>query len=259
MPLVVNIMLSLKHEFSIYLATTTPLFQKIPIDNLVLLHDIHIYHRIVSILRLNKNDHCILFDQHINIRVLLHEVRKKEIVLKIVEKHSNKQLLPAITAWIPILKKDDMERAVYEVTAAGATIIQPLVTHKSRKMFESIKEHERLMRIIHTAAEQSKCYSFALLKEAKPIKIALQEISIDTTKIFAHPSGISSFDMITHLHIHHPTHITLLVGPEGDLTYEEKNLLLEKSFIFCRLTPTVLKAQQAITTLVSMVRSLISA
>ena len=36
------------------------------------------------------------------------------------------------------------------------------------------------------------------------------------------------------------------VGPEGDLTKEEKHQLKDQGFIFCALTPTILRAKQSI-------------
>ena len=37
-----------------------------------------------------------------------------------------------------------------------------------------------------------------------------------------------------------------MIGPEGDLTMQEKDLLKERDVQFLRLTPTVLRAQQAV-------------
>ena len=45
------------------------------------------------------------------------------------------------------------------------------------------------------------------------------------------------------------------VGPEGDLTQEEKDYLKQQGFVFCRLTPTVLRARQAVALGLGILRS----
>ena len=45
------------------------------------------------------------------------------------------------------------------------------------------------------------------------------------------------------------------VGPEGDLTLEEKAYLKQLGFVFCALTPTVLRAQQAVALGLGVLRS----
>jgi 16S rRNA U1498 N3-methylase RsmE len=49
----------------------------------------------------------------------------------------------------------------------------------------------------------------------------------------------------------------LFAGPEGDLLDAEKFLLQKVDFHFVRLTPTVLRAQQAITLGAGLVRSML--
>jgi RsmE family RNA methyltransferase len=49
----------------------------------------------------------------------------------------------------------------------------------------------------------------------------------------------------------------LFVGPEGDLTDQEKVLLKQNGFIFCALTPTILRACEAIALGAGVVRSIL--
>jgi 16S rRNA U1498 N3-methylase RsmE len=62
------------------------------------------------------------------------------------------------------------------------------------------------------------------------------------------------------MHMLHSTHsgnILLLVGPEGDLTLEEKEIVRANKFIFCALTPTIMRAVQATGLAAGFVRSLL--
>jgi len=48
-----------------------------------------------------------------------------------------------------------------------------------------------------------------------------------------------------------------MIGPEGDLTAQEKELLKERGVQFLRLTPTILRAQQAVVVAMGIFRSLL--
>ncbi len=50
--------------------------------------------------------------------------------------------------------------------------------------------------------------------------------------------------------------LVICSGPEGDLTCEEKRMLADANFLFCALTPTVLRAQQAVAVGLGSFRSL---
>jgi 16S rRNA U1498 N3-methylase RsmE len=47
----------------------------------------------------------------------------------------------------------------------------------------------------------------------------------------------------------------MINGPEGDFTLEEKELLKKHNFIAAQLTPTILRAQQAVAISLGVVRS----
>ena len=50
--------------------------------------------------------------------------------------------------------------------------------------------------------------------------------------------------------------ISILVGPEGGFLDEEKSLLKKSGFNFYRLTPTILRAQEAVAVGLGIVRSI---
>ena len=49
----------------------------------------------------------------------------------------------------------------------------------------------------------------------------------------------------------------MLVGPEGDLTHEEKQFVDDHGFIFCKLTPTIMRAHQAVAVGLGVLRSML--
>ena len=107
-----------------------------------------------------------------------------------------------------------------------------------------------------SAAEQSKNFSFPTLQEP----VTLQEYCAltqqeKTDKIFFDPAGEHVAHVIKKLHTSHCSNFVLMVGPEGDLQQEEKKLLHTHGFQFCALTPTILRASQAVAISVGIFRS----
>jgi len=75
------------------------------------------------------------------------------------------------------------------------------------------------------------------------------------TRIFCDPTGTDLWTVLKEAHAESPESLTLLVGPEGDLTGEEKELVRSSGFTFCALTPTVLRAHQAVSLITGIIRS----
>jgi 16S rRNA (uracil1498-N3)-methyltransferase len=117
------------------------------------------------------------------------------------------------------------------------------------------RELARLQKIIIAAAEQSKNFSFPTIKE--PISLDDISESDDTVyRVFADPKGKSLLEVMNDISTACIKKIHVLVGPEGDLTEEEKKQAQKSSFVFCRLTPTILKSSQAMSILAAACRSL---
>ena len=140
-----------------------------------------------------------------------------------------------------------MEEAVYALTESGVSTIQLMLTEKVQRSWHGQKELERLNKIIIAAAEQAKNFSFPELKEPVRLESLLEEIQENkkSDNIFFDPSGEPLLHSIQRLEKSSATTFFLLVGPEGDLTHEEKTMVKQHNFMFTVLTPTILRAQQA--------------
>ena len=79
----------------------------------------------------------------------------------------------------------------------------------------------------------------------------------ESDRILLMAQGRKIFDVMQTLHSAQPEHVLLLVGPEGDLNLEEKKMVQANNFIFCALTPTIMRAMQAAAFAASFVRSLL--
>jgi 16S rRNA (uracil1498-N3)-methyltransferase len=241
-----------KHEFAIYWQSLSE--EK---TNIIFLEEKELMHRIVSVLRLQPGDYLMLFNQVIHCRVVVHAVEKKRVQLHIVSQKNNIPLQPLITVLLPLLKKESLEQAIYGITAAGANAIRLVETAKVHRASIGEKEYSRFQKIMIAAAEQAKQYCVPSLHRPVPLEDAISSLASQTWRLYADPDGKSAFLVYQHLASEKDKELVLLVGPEGDLTDHEKEYVKNAQFLFTALTPTILKAEQAVQLSVGLWRSLL--
>jgi RsmE family RNA methyltransferase len=234
------------HEFSLYVQELGPIEQGIT------LVDQQIIHRVMQVLRLQKNERVILFNRqwHANLQISL--LTKTQITFSPAQKIANISFRPYITCFIPVLKKEALEHAVYCATELGATQIQLFQSMKTRVWQD--RELDRLQKIIIAAAEQSKNFAFPDINKPQPLRDLIPSIGQRNLTIFFDPEGMRVTELLPRLTT--ASHINLLVGPEGDLVDDEKAILKDNNVFFCSLTPTILRASQAAVLGLGLIRSL---
>lgn len=212
--------------------------------------DAALVQRIISVLRLSKGESLVLFDTSVHVDCTLEALDKKQIIFAAHEWGQNRIITPEVTVLLPVLKRDALDAAIYSCTALGASAIQLLTTAKTRA-WGGAKELERLQRVVIAAAEQSKNFNFPVVYEPSDILDALQHYGSIETKLFADVNGVSLPGLLAKTDFSKP--LLICVGPEGDLTSEEKEVI-KNSFTFCALTVTILRAEQALALLLGTVR-----
>ncbi len=209
--------------------------------------DPDLVHRISHVLRVEKGQSILLFDQKKSARFVCLQFSKKELqgTLETLQSHAQHTL--AITVLLPVLKREALEEAVYGLTECGVSEIQLVLTDKMQRKWNGAREKERLERIIIAAAEQSKHFKIPNIKEPIGLFQAVTSLTIP----------LISADVEGQPYKHVPlSQIAVLVGPEADFSEKEQLLIKEKSAQLIRLTPTVLRAQQAAVVMVGMLQSL---
>ncbi len=243
------------HEFAFYSPAVSSIHQEASLD-IYELADPELVHRIGTILRLEKGDKFILFDSHFHLKAtIIGFDGKRSLTIQLHEIEKNKRLTPEIHWLLPLLKRDAFEEAFYTLTELGATSIQPLLTQKTTRLWAD-KEFTRGQKIMIAATEQSKQFVLPYVYPVIPLDMWLFKTHPPfVAKIFFDPAGISLREALTLIEGQKMHGIIACVGPEGDLTYEEKLMLTDQGFIFCSLTPTILRAHQAITVGLGALRS----
>lgn len=247
-----------KHEFALYQKSLSLLIHQKVAGNSLLFTDEKLFHRMMTVLRLRSEDGCIFFDREHYIIVRIEAfVGKKQVHVVIESIHVTSILYPNVTFLLPMLKRDDYETALYGLTEVGVTTIQLVFTQKTGNQWSGERDSDRAQRILIAAAEQSKNFAYPYVKAPISLDAALKECTTVPTKIFFDPQGELFFDVMHTLHDKQPEQVVLLIGPEGDLTAEEKKMVRANSFIFCALTPTIMRAVQAAALAAGFVRSLL--
>lgn len=228
------------HQFALFSASFTVFTAGMQVDitNPLLMH------RIARVLRLEVGERCILFNRSSHAVVRIETIDKKKMRVVVEQVDQNQLLTPAITCYVPLLKKEALEQALYACVELGATQIKLVKTQKIHRVYTD-KELDHARGCMIAAAEQSKNFAFPTLDSTLSLEEVLKEAD-SKTLIFCDPSGKSLLDVLNALNKQRPTHIGIMVGPEGDLTVDEKELLLKNKVIFCALTPTVLRSQDAL-------------
>lgn len=238
------------HEFALYIAELHK--KRVKKGQTVELVQHDLVHRISRVLRLNEQDGLILFDRAIYVRVIIETITKHTVLVRVTDTADNVPLKPLISLWLPLLKREAFEQAVYSAVELGANEIQLIHTQKEQRHWRE-KELQRLQHIMIAAAEQSKHFALPTVHAPMP----LLEAQPSGRSIFFDPKGIPFFQCIQQLHHEKPVALTVLIGPEGDLTEAEKFHLQQQKMQLVRLTPTILRAQQAVAVGLGALRSLL--
>jgi 16S rRNA (uracil1498-N3)-methyltransferase len=247
-----------KHEFALFVELLSSLVENKQYGDEFVIFDEKLIHRMTNVLRLQVDDWCLFFDREVHIQcAIVSIVGKKEIRTVIQLKRENTVHYPKITFLLPLLKRDDYEQALYSLVEMGVNTIQLVTTKKTPLAWSNTRDNERAQRVMISAAEQSKNFAYPDIKPPIDFTVALEEKKA-AVKIFFDPTGVDFFATMTMLYEKQPENIILFVGPEGDLNSEEKNKVRNSGFVFCALTPTILRSVQATALSAGFVRSLLA-
>ncbi len=245
-----------RHQFAIYYANLSNIFSHKNSNKHVEFKDKDLWHRLTRVLRVRSGIEIILFDEQNNARVrILDETftKKDTVAFEIESVGANKPVDPSITLMPCLLKKDAFEDIIYAAAQMGVNKIIPILSEKVQRSWLEGKDFSRLSNIMIAACEQSK--NFVVPELCKPVTFENLPILEDSFKIYFDPEGVRFIDMLNNLQATGPSSVTLFFGPEGGLTEKEEKVLAGFGFLTCALTPTVLRAREAVIVGLGGVRS----
>lgn len=238
--------MSNKHTFAIFYENLNPN------SKIVILEEKDIVNRITKILKLNTGEEIHLFKKGIKLECIIKKIEKNNVSLEVIRSENCEPQKPAINLFIGLTKKETFEEIIYNATEIGATIIQPIVTEKINKNWWDPKYLDRFNKIIIAAAEQSKNFLYPDL--LIPIKFddLIKNANKLQNKILLDASGENFIELLKDLT---PGDINLIIGPEGDFSLKEKDLLIDAQFKKCKLTKNILRSVQAVNVALGIFKS----
>ena len=203
-----------------------------------------IVHRLKNVLRLEPGESIVVFNRDLRATFEIREFLKKSIqgTLSACMPHEQKNSRN-VTVFLPVLKKEHLQEALYGLCEIGVHVIQLVHAHKAHVKTWSAKDHEKAEKIIIAAAEQSKNFTYPVLLAPISLEVAVTQSSNKHIKIMLDAQGDSAFSLRENILIDEK--VALFVGPEGDFSEKEKELLLKSGVVSCKLTQTILRAYQA--------------
>jgi 16S rRNA (uracil1498-N3)-methyltransferase len=172
------------------------------------------------------------------------EARKSRVEFRVLEAIPASPALPPIHLFAALFKFDRYEWMIEKVTELGVTRIVPVETERSeRGLFEAAhKRVDRWRKIAREASQQSRRTRMPVIDDAikfrrvraEGARYLLDEMP-GTVKLQITPHGDTPGDAT----------VSLLLGPEGGWTDEERSAAAAAGWKPSSLGPTVLRAETA--------------
>lgn len=241
-----------KHLFTVFIDFVLPG----QIGDIVKLQNDALWVRVVKVLRMRARERLILFNKELRIEVKVTEqtFSSKNIFYGIVEFASTiLPIQPSITLIQGITKKPAFEEIIYNAAQLGVEAIVPIKTAKSIGGDFSPKELMRFGNIMIGACEQAKQFFIPKIFPSKSLEEVLATTSSSSINIVFDSTGNSYADIASGFAT--SKEIVVLFGCEAGLTQQELLVVAQHGFNKIRLTPTILRSEDAPLLAIGMIRS----
>ena len=215
----------------------------------------HNAHYVRTVLRLRKDQSLTLFNGLGGEFICtLQEVSRKRVVVNVVKAIERSVESPLhVTLGLGISRGDRMDWAVQKAVELGVNSITPLLTERCVIKFKADKKQQKLQHwkhIIQHATEQSGRTILPDLNEISDLQDWLHKQN--DLKVFLDPYAEKSLAEVKPDN----KRVTLLSGPEGGFSIEERELAIDAGFIPVRLGNRILRTETASLAALSAVQML---
>lgn len=210
-------------------------------------------HYVRTVLRLSKDQPITLFNGLGGEFICtLNEVSRKRVMVSVGEAINRSVESPLhITLGLGVSRGDRMDWAVQKAVELGVNNITPLITERCVIKFKADKKQQRLQHwknIMQHATEQSGRTVLPELNEITDIDLWVQ--NQNELKVFLDPHADRSLAELKP----DKMRVTLLSGPEGGFSNQERELAVAAGFIPVRLGGRVLRTETAVLAALSAVQ-----
>ncbi|MGZ5007523.1 MAG: 16S rRNA (uracil(1498)-N(3))-methyltransferase [Methylobacter sp.] len=201
-------------------------------------------HYVRTVLRLKKDDQVVLFNgQGGEYLCTLTEVSRKTVLIDVGQWDNRSVESPLqVTLGLGISRGDRMDLTVQKAVELGVNRITPLLTERCVVQFKGEKKPQRLLhwqKIVQHAAEQSGRTALPDLLEIEQLQNWVDKQQ--GLKVFLDPYAETTLAELKA----ESMKVTLLTGPEGGFSGQERDIAKAAGFIPVRLGSRILRTETA--------------
>jgi len=208
-------------------------------------------HYVANVMRLKRGSNINFFNQEGEWASEVVFLEKDRVEVKFLNKIKEPLKSSSIELAICLIKKNPMDIILQKATELGVSKITPIISERTE-----IKElnHDRAKKIVIEATEQSNQFIPPEISKTIKLKDFLNQIEGSNKLFFA---DINNKDRLKKEDIKDDNLKTLLVGPEGDFTPDERKMILQnKNTISFSLSNNILRTETATISALSLINYL---
>ena len=208
-------------------------------------------HYVANVMRLKRGSNINFFNQEGEWFSEVVFLEKDRVEVKFLNKIKEPLKSSSIELAICLIKKNPMDIILQKATELGVSKITPIISERTE-----IKElnHDRAKKIVIEATEQSNQFIPPEISKTIKLKDFLNQINGSNKLFFA---DINNKDRLKKEDIKDDNLKTLLVGPEGDFTPDERKMILQnKNTISFSLSNNILRTETATISALSLINYL---
>ena len=208
-------------------------------------------HYVANVMRLKRGSNINFFNQEGEWASEVIFLEKDRVEVKFLNKIKEPLKSSSIELAICLIKKNPMDIILQKATELGVSKITPIISERTE-----IKElnHDRAKKIVIEATEQSNQFIPPEISKTIKLKDFLNQIEGSNKLFFA---DIDNKDRLKKEDIKDDNLKTLLVGPEGDFTPNERKMILQnKNTISFSLSNNILRTETATISALSLINYL---
>ena len=205
-------------------------------------------HYVANVMRLKRGSNINFFNKGGEWVSEIVFLEKDRIEVKFLNRLKKSVQTSSMELAICLVKKNPMEIILQKATELGVVKITPIISERTE-----VKELnlERAKKIVIEATEQSNQLSPPEISKITKLKDFVNNLN-ETSKLFF--ADINSKDKLKKEDIKGDNLKTILIGPEGDFTPNERKMILEnKNTVSFSLSKNILKTETATISALSLV------
>tara|TARA_B100000575_G_scaffold82438_1_gene64836 strand:- start:570 stop:1190 length:621 start_codon:yes stop_codon:yes gene_type:complete len=199
-------------------------------------------------MRLKRGSNLNFFNKNGEWRSEIIFLDKDRVEVKFLKKFRDSSNSLNIELAICLVKKSPMENILQKATELGVTKIVPIISERTE-----VKElnYERAKKITIEATEQSNRLNPPEISKLTKLKEFLNNVDDSTKLLFA---DVNSKDNLKKDLLDRANSLSVLVGPEGDFSPTERELILAKTNVVpFTISRNILRSDTAVISAISLV------